>query len=546
MPSLARSQSRNSNGRCSGARRQRAAYAATCVICLAAACAKTPEAPLYEAVPVVKRDLVVSAIAAGQLEPVLTVDVKSKASGEIIDMRVETGATVEPGQLLAGIDPRQPRNQLAQAQANLEVAHAQLDNARAQLQRAEKLFALEGIPETELEGAKLGHANAHAAVVRAEADLETARDQMDDTQVRSPLSGTILVKNVELGTVISSPTRDVGGGTVLFRMANLDTMLVRSHVDETDLGQVQPGLEATITVDAFPSRPFRGQVLKIEPQATLQQTVTMFPVLIGIANTEHLLMPGMNCEVEIHVGERHGVLAIPYAALRTQRDVSSAAQVLGLDAEAVQQQLAGTQPSSAAPADSAVAAAASAPAAGTNGGGADGTKGETLQLPDGREIPLPAGVSAAAVRAAMQKRMSGAELSGAERAMLQQVFADMRGGPRGRGQGGAGGWGGPGGAGGANGRADDHLQSSDFGGRYIVFALRGGEPAPLRITTGLTDLDYVEVASGLAEGDTVLVLPSASLVQSQREFRERFQRMTGGGLPGMQQQQPQRGQPPGR
>ncbi len=497
---------------------------------------------MYEAVPVSRRDLVVSAIATGQLEPVLTVEVKSKASGEIIDMRVQTGAQVHPGQLLASIDPRQPRNQLAQAQANLEVAHAQLENARAQLRRAQRLFELQGIPETEFETAKLAEANAKAAVVRAGIDIETATDQVDDTQVRAPLQGTVLRKNVELGTVISSPTRDVGGGTVLFSMANLDTMQVRSLVDETDIGKVRAGLDATITVDAFPNRPFKGQVLKIEPLATVQQNVTMFPVLIGILNPQHVLMPGMNCEVEIHVGDRQGVLAIPNAALRTPRDVTSAAQVLGLDPEWVQQTLAaaanaasgnasttdretGAEPaantdgstSRAAPA-TAERASPSVPAS-TAGSSRNDLKPETFRLPDGREVPLPAGTSAEMVRAAMQKRMSGQELSSAERAMLGKVFGGMR-------------------RGGGGGRSE----RNDAGGSYIVFALQGGKPTPLSITTGLTNLDYIEVTAGLAEQDTVLVLPSASLVQSQREFRERFQRMTGGGLPGVQQQTPaQRG-----
>jgi len=490
---------------------------------------------MYEAVPVSRRDLVVSAVATGQLEPVLTVEVKSKASGEIIDMRVQTGAQVHPGQLLASIDPRQPRNLVAQAEANLEVARAQLENARAQLRRAQRMFELEGIPETEFETAKLAEANAKAAVVRAQIDIETATDQVEDTQVRAPLQGTVLQKNVELGTVISSPTRDVGGGTVLFTMANLDTMQVRSMVDETDIGKVRDGLDATITVDAFPNRPFKGQVLKIEPLATVQQNVTMFPVLIAISNPQHLLMPGMNCEVEIHVGDRQGVLAIPNAALRTPRDVTSAAQVLGLDPDWVQQTLAAGEPAGGKAGDGAAApdsagdvrpagerAGPSVPTstAGSSANEAKTTqssdgKPETLRLPDGREVPLPAGTSAEMVRAAMQKRMSGQELSSAERALLGKVFGGMR-------------------RGGGGGRSE----RNDAGSSYIVFVLRSGKPTPLRIRTGLTDLDYIEVTAGLAEQDTVLVLPSASLVQSQRDFRERFQRMTGGGLPGVQQQTP--------
>jgi HlyD family secretion protein len=499
----------------------------------AAACRSSAPAPVYEKVPVGRRDLVVSVSASGDIEPVLTVDIKSKASGEIMQMPVQTGDDVRAGQLLARIDPRLPRNTLAQAEANLEVAKAQLENAQAQLTRSETLFKTQLITEIEHDNAKLNYATAKAQVVRSESDLETARDAMADTDVRAPAAGTILAKNVELGTVISSPTRDVGGGTVLLKMANLDTMQVRTLVDETDIGKVQPGIEATITVQAFPNHPFQARVRKIEPQATVQQNVTMFPVLLGIENANHLLKPGMNTEVEMHVGERHGVVAIPNAALRTQRDVTSAAQVLGLDPEAVQKQLASAQEAdpaqsahgaapaaSTAPGGAGAAAAAPAPTstAGTpsqaGSGAASGTK---MTLPNGREVTLPPGVSQEQVRAAMQKRMSGGELAPAEQALLRQVFAGMRGSGGGR-------------QGGGGGRADQAAS-------YIVFAMRGGKPAAVPIRTGLTDLDYVEVMSGLVEGDTVLVLPSASLLQQQKEFKDRFQRMTGGGLPGLQQQQ---------
>jgi HlyD family secretion protein len=501
--------------------------AAALLVLGVAACNKADPAPLYEAVPVARRDIVVSASASGAIEPVLTVDVKSKASGEIIEMRVQTGDDVAADQLLAAIDPRIPRNNLAQADANLAVAQAQLANAQAQLARSDTLFKAQAITETEYETAKLAYANANATVIRARTDLENARDRMTDTRLRAPLAGTIIAKNVELGTVISSPTTDVGGGTVLFRMANLDTVQVRTLVDETDIGKVQPGLQATITVDAYPNRPFQGSVLKIEPQATVQQNVTMFPVLVRIANPGHLLKPGMNTEVEIHVGRRDNVLAIPNAALRTQRDVASAAQVLGLDPQQVQQQLANARPrpdSATATAslggtqarrDSASPSSAPAP-----------TGGATMTMPDGRTIPLPPGVTEAQVRALFQKRMSGGELSPAERATLRQVF---QGAGAGRGEGGGGTgfrFGGQGGRGG----------SSDFGGSYIVFALRKGKPIPVQVRTGLTDLDYTEVVNGLTEQDTVLVLPSASLLNAQRDMRERTQRMTGGGLPGLQQQ----------
>jgi HlyD family secretion protein len=492
----------------------------------ALACGKK-EAPLtYEAVPVEHRNLVVSASASGAIEPVLTVDVKSKASGEIIEMKVQTGDDVKADQLLASIDPRIPRNNLAQAQANLAVAQAQLGNAKSQLARSDTLFKAQAITQTEYDGARLDYANANAAVIRAQSDLENARDRMNDTKLRAPLAGTIITKNVELGTVISSPTTDVGGGTVLFRMANLDTVQVRTLVDETDIGKVQPGLLATITVDAYPNRPFEGTVLKIEPQATVTQNVTMFPVLVRIANPNHLLKPGMNTEVEIHVGRRDNVLAIPNAALRTQRDVASAAQVLGLDPQQVQQQLAAAASQTPASGGGGTTNRDSASLGGTQARGDSAgnqpppAAGNTMTTPDGRTIQLPVGVTEAQVRSAFQKRMSGQPLSADEETAMRAMRAAFQ-----RMGGGAGG------AGGAGMRRNQGEPSS-----YIVFTLTKGKPTPVQIRTGLSDLDYVEVVSGLTENDTVLVLPSASLLNSQRDMQQRMRAVTGGGLPGLQQQ----------
>jgi HlyD family secretion protein len=465
------------------------------------ACQKKETAPLYEEVAVERRTIQVSASASGVIEPVTAIDVKSKASGEILDLPVDTGDDVKSGQLLASIDTRLPKNDLEQAQADLQVANATLKNAGLKLARADTLVASQGITEDQHEDARLTYVQAQAQVVRAQSTLSNARDAMDDTRVRAPVSGTIIAKNVELGTVISSPTKDVGGGTVLMRMANLDTVQIRTLVDETDIGKVQPGMEAAITVDAYPNRPFMGRVLKIEPQATVQQNVTMFPALVRIANPNHLLMPGMNAEVQIQVGTRENVLAIPYASLRTPRDVASAATVLNLDPQEVQKQL--TRPE--------VASGAGGKADSSRASHADTSKtrrgGHGVGVPPANAAPDP-----------------GA------------------GQPRGRTAGGGGQWRGGGGMGGMGGGG---FRSRGLGGRYIVFVERDGRPVAVNIKTGLTDLDYVEVVEGLNEGDKVIVLPSASLVNSQKEMRDRIQRMTGGGgIPGMQQQQQGSGQKP--
>ncbi|HEY6223979.1 MAG TPA: efflux RND transporter periplasmic adaptor subunit [Gemmatimonadales bacterium] len=478
-----------------------------------AACKKATPAPVFEKVPVQRRDIVVAASAAGAIQPILTIDVKSQASGAITAMRVQTGDDVKPGQVLALIDPRLPKSALDQAQASLAVARAQLQTATTQMAREDTLLKAAVVTRQEWEATQVSFAQAQAAVVTAQSNLSDARIAYDQTRVTAPIAGTIIQKNVDLGTVISSPTRDVSGGTVLFRMASLDTVQVQGLVDETDIGKIQAGLPVTITVDAFPNRPFEGSVLKIEPLATVTQNVTQFPVLVNILNPGHLLKPGMNTEVEVHVGQRQGVLAVPNAALRTPADVGSAADVLGLDQKVVQQELA----QQATPRGDSGSA--------TMGGGGSkadpappqaGAASNTLTLPNGTTVKLPPGVSAEQVRAAMQKRFSGGQLSDAEQAMLRQVFSQFRG---------AGG-----GAGGMQRR------TNEFGGRYIVFVMRNGQPMPQEIRTGLTDLDYSEVVSGLTEKDTVLVLPSASLVNSQKQFQQRVQSFTGGGIPGMRQQ----------
>lgn len=473
-----------------------------------AACGKeaAPPAQVYQAVPVERRDIVVSARANGSVQPDTTVEVKSKASGEILKLNVETGSTVVRGDLLIQVDPRTARNSFAQAEADLDVAKAKLTNATAQKNRSDELFQSKALTEQEHEQALLDFANAKAEVVRAEVAVENAKIRLEDTDVRAPIGGTIIEKSVERGQVISSPTSDVGGGTVLLRMADLNLVQVRTLVDETDIGKIRSGLRATVTVDAYPNRPFEGVVLKIEPLAVTQQNVTMFPVLVRIQNREGLLRPGMNAEVEIHVGRRDGVLAVPNAALRTQRDVASAAEVLGLTATEVQEQLARASAPAADSARPTVRPAASE----------EKPAGNTMTLPNGATVTLPAGVTEQQVQAAMRKRFSGEELTAAERAMLRQVFQGM------------------GAGGGRTGGARPAQADTRFGGRYIVFVQREGRPVATNIATGLTDLDYSEVTSGLTEQDSVLILPSASLIASQKEFTERVQRMTGGGgIPGM-------------
>ena len=416
-----------------------------------AACGEEPEQTAQRVVPVTTRDIVVSATAAGIVEPVTTLEVKSKASGEIIEVLVEEGETVPRGELMVRVDPRIPRNAVDQAAADSVVARAELDNAEARLERAQSLHESQSITDEEYESAKLAHATAYASLVRARRALEDAKIAFEDTEVRAPTSGTILSRNVEVGTVIASASREVGGGTVLLRMAELDTVQVRALVDETDIGKIRPGMPVTITVESFPNRPFTGNVLRIGAEALVEQNVTMFPVLVQIQNTDRLLRPGMNAEVEIHIGSVENALAVPNAALRSPDEVAATAAQLGLSVEGVDER--------------------------------------PRERRGDRNIP-PAETSA----------MMAPELGGRSGVAAEAVSL---------------------------GTAD----ATAFGGRYVVLVVRGGKMIAVSVRTGFTDFEYTAVLEGLEPGDSVLVLPTAGLVEDQARREQWIRERVGGPLP---------------
>lgn len=309
-----------------------------------------------------QRDLVLRAEASGEVEPIRTVEVKSKASGEVLRVHVETGDFVEAGTLLAEVDPRDVQNALDQAEADLSSAQVQLRTARAQRQRVESLRESEIVTQDEYESAVNAEASAQTALVRAETNARLARERSRDVTIRAPIAGTIITRAVEPGTIIASATGNVSGGTSLFTMADLSQVQVRARVDETDIGKVRPGQEARVSVEAYAGQSFTGSVLKVEPQAVVEQNVTMFPVLVRLANPEGLLKPGMNAEVSMVTDRREGAVSIPTGAVTTLREAATAAAALGLDPQAVQARL---RPAGGA--------ARGAPAAG--GGSARGANG---------------------------------------------------------------------------------------------------------------------------------------------------------------------------
>ena len=405
------------------------------------ACAEPVDVePIYDTAGVERRTLEVAVSSAGIVEPLATVEVKSKASGEVLDVLIETGDQVEEGSLMVSIDPRIVRNRLAQSDAELRAAISRREIATTQKKRVESLVSNGTLTQSDFEQASLDLANAEAQVVAASVSVENARIAVDDTDIRAPITGTIINKPVEIGQVISSPTQDFAGGTMLMQMADLSAVQIRSLVDETDIGKIRPGMEAKVSVAAYPNQPFPGDVLKIEPQAVIEQNVTMFAVLVSIQNPDGLLMPGMNAEVEVSIARADDAMTIPVMALRTNRDLESTAFILDRSVEDIRSELSG-----------------------------------------GDEKPTA--------------RPGGQPAEKSQRGRRRQP-TDYR-----------------------------------FGGEFwVVLDTPGREIRKVR--TGVTDLDNVEIVSGLDEGDRVLVLPSSHLLETQQDLQNFINRRMGK-LPGI-------------
>jgi HlyD family secretion protein len=495
------------------------------------------------------RMLEVTAEAAGLIEPIRLVEVKSKASGEILRLTVESGDAVRRGDLLGQVDPRDVRNAYEQAQADLDVAKARLETAEAARRRSTELRQANVITEQEFESAKLEEANARAQFIKGRTNLELAQERLGDVTIRAPIDGVIIRKDVESGQIIQSASQNISGGTTIFVMADLNEMQVRTLVSETDLGKIHAGQSARVSVEAYPGRIFAGRVTKIEPQAVVEQNVTMFPVLVHLDNQDGALKPGMNAEVVVEIARRDNALTIPNASVVSMRDATAAGALFGLSEDMMRTALRGARGGDAAQngappaADNAVAAAApQAQAAAAPDRVADGTA-QAPQL--------------SAECQALRERLTAAGMASASdedrarlRACMQEAGLTGRGGAnRGEAAGAASPQPAPNaaapaaqaattpGTAGATARAG----ASGRGGRFaatgdvrpgVVFVQGANGIEPRSVMLGVNDWDYTEVLRGLEAGEHVVLISVARLQQQQQDMLNRMRQRNSGVFPG--------------
>jgi HlyD family secretion protein len=267
----------------------------------------------YATAPLERGALNQSVSANGTLNPVVLVSVGSQVSGIVKRLHADFNDRVKAGQVLLELDPTLSRAQLQQSEANLASAKAALELAQANEARMRGLFAKEYVTRQDMETSVQALKAAQAQHDVAQAQVVRDRRNLDNTLIRSPVSGVVVSRLVDVGQTVAASLQ----APVLFTIAqDLAHMQIDTSYAEADVGNIRVGQQATFRVDAFPERTFRGVVRQVRLNPTTQQNVVTYDVVVSVENLDLALMPGMTAYVNILVAQRGDALLVPNGALR--------------------------------------------------------------------------------------------------------------------------------------------------------------------------------------------------------------------------------------
>lgn len=285
----------------------------------------------------VKRTAVQTRVAeTGTLEPLRTIEIKSQVSGEVRRVHVKAGQLVAAGEPLAVIlqEPSQAR-QVAQVRAALEEERVNVEQAKLGLSRMESLLQQGFVARKELEFAEQDYKRSLVRQKLAERQLllalggnrdlyrrhlerDLSSESLEEFLVSSPSAGTVLELKVHPGEIITSGTATFGGGTVLMSLAELTRLVVKTKVNEVNIGRVALGQPVEVRLDALPGRIFHGSVTAIAPRGEKVNSIVSYEVQMEIDNKDRTLRPLMTANVDILTNVLPDVIAIPLEALRAE------------------------------------------------------------------------------------------------------------------------------------------------------------------------------------------------------------------------------------
>lgn len=287
---------------------------------------KAPKDP-YRTAAVETGAITKAVSASGTLEALVTVEVGSQISGQIIKVMADFNDVVKRGQILAVLDPQTYQSRVAQGQADVVAGQATLRQTEAQLQSAQadynrkKAMVDQGIyapivldtTQAAFRSARASVDAARARIAQSEAALNSQRVDLGRTSIVAPIDGVIVDRQIEPGQTVAASLQ----APVLFRIAqDLSKVEVKISVDEADIGQIREGQAVKFTVDAFPDDNFTGVVTQVRKQPVTEQNVVAYVVMAQADNPKGTLLPGMTANADIVIEQRPNVMKVPAAALR--------------------------------------------------------------------------------------------------------------------------------------------------------------------------------------------------------------------------------------
>lgn len=314
-----------------------------------------------------KGNITKSVVAVGRIEPITKVEIKSKANGIIKELKVQVGDFVQQGQVLAELDKENLQARLRESQAALMSAESNLKAAAATLQknkveaegpevpftkrnyeRAERLLKEGVLNQQSFDDARSAYeqavnrqnvaraqvpisdariAQAKAEVAQAKAAVDRAQDDLNYASIRSPIRGTVLSRDLEIGSPVSSILNMGSAATLVMTMGDISQVYVRGKVDEADIGVVTLGQPAKIKVETYKDKSFDGKVTLISPMGVDKENVITFEVKVSIDNPGGLLKANMTANAEIVLDEHKNVLLIPESAIKYDQKRNASVEI---------------------------------------------------------------------------------------------------------------------------------------------------------------------------------------------------------------------------
>jgi HlyD family secretion protein len=293
------------------------------------------DAPGYVMSAAARGSVVDSVEATGTVQAVTTVQVGSQVSGTIQSLHADFNSQVRKGDVIARLDPSLLQAQVDQAsatvvrlEADVERARVDVDDAEMKLWRARQLQQAGLIPMVDLEAAESTERQAKASRKAAEAQVTQARAALAQNQVNAmhavitaPIDGIVISRDVDVGQTVAA---SMSAPTLFVIAKDLAQMQVEASIDESDIGRIKAGQHVTFQVDAYPRQTFTGVVAQVRLQPVVAQNVVSYVTVIDVPNPDHLLKPGMTANASIEIARADDVITVPNAALRFQPPADAA------------------------------------------------------------------------------------------------------------------------------------------------------------------------------------------------------------------------------